>query len=121
MAMTRRALVAAVCSVLAQAAFGQYAAPAPVATPTTEPDTTVHTVPSVHRRGALQLREMMLGSEASYRPGGPGGPNPDATPPPTFRALFCRFDDDLDARKIPLRVRAGDIDAINRLEGKPGY
>ena len=121
MAMTRRALVAAVCSVLAQAAFGQYAAPAPMAMLPTESDTAVHAVPPVHQRSALQLREMMLGAEAAYGPSGPDGPNPDATPPPTFRALFCRFDDDLDARKIPLRIRAGDIDAINRLEGKPGY
>ena len=47
--------------------------------------------------------------------------NPDAAPPPVHRALFCRFDDDLDARRIPLRVRLGDLETVNRKEGKPGW
>ncbi len=47
--------------------------------------------------------------------------NPFATPPPVHRAFFCRFDDDLDERKIPLRMRLGDLETVNKKEGKPGW
>ena len=47
--------------------------------------------------------------------------NPDAAPPPVHRALFCRFDDDLDRKRIPLRMRLGDLETVNRKEGKPGW
>ena len=69
------------------------------------------------------LRALMLGEGGGYGPAGPEGPdaNQNATPPPVFRALFCRFDDDLDERKIPLRLRAGDLETVNKLERKPGW
>ena len=41
--------------------------------------------------------------------------------PGVHRALFCRFDDALDRRRIPLRMRLGTLEAVNEKEGKPGY
>ena len=43
-----------------------------------------------------------------------------ATPAPVHRAFFCRFDDALDARRIPLRMRLGDLQTVNQMERKPG-
>lgn len=41
--------------------------------------------------------------------------------PSEHRAFFCRFDDQLDKKRIPLRMRLGSVEEVNRLEGKPGY
>jgi len=41
--------------------------------------------------------------------------------PPEHRALFCRFDDALDEKRIPLRMRLGSLEEVNRKEGKPGW
>ena len=40
---------------------------------------------------------------------------------PVHRALFCRFDDQLDEKGIPLRMRLGSLEAVNQKEGKPGW
>ena len=69
------------------------------------------------------LRTLLLPT-ARWTPGQPPWHSPSnthAVPPPVHRALFCRFDDDLDAKKIPLRVRLGDLETVNRKEGKPGW
>lgn len=42
-------------------------------------------------------------------------------PPPDHRALFCRFDDKLDRKRIPLRMRLGDLETVNAIEQKPGW
>ena len=78
---------------------------------------------SASSTGPPCLREAMLGTGRHCGTGGPDGrdANAAATPPPVFRALFCRFDDDLDAKKIPLRLRAGDLETVNKLERKPGW
>lgn len=41
--------------------------------------------------------------------------------PSEHRALFCRFDDKLDQKRIPLRMRLGSVDEVNRMEAKPGF
>jgi len=41
--------------------------------------------------------------------------------PSQHRALFCRFDDKLDRKKIPLRMRLGSVEEVNRMEAKPGF
>jgi len=41
--------------------------------------------------------------------------------PSQHRALFCRFDDKLDQKRIPLRMRLGSLEEVNRLEAKPGF
>lgn len=41
--------------------------------------------------------------------------------PSQHRALFCRFDDKLDKKKIPLRMRLGSVEEVNRMEAKPGF
>ncbi|MFK8054704.1 MAG: hypothetical protein AB8F78_01185 [Saprospiraceae bacterium] len=41
--------------------------------------------------------------------------------PSEHRALFCRFDDKLDKKRIPLRMRLGSVDEVNRMEAKPGF
>jgi hypothetical protein len=37
------------------------------------------------------------------------------------RALFCRLDDALDEKNLPLRFRLGSLEEVNRLEQKPGF
>lgn len=63
----------------------------------------------------LRLREA-LDVSALERADTPGG-----LVPSEHRALFCRFDDKLDARRIPLRMRLGSLEEVNRMERKPGY
>jgi len=41
--------------------------------------------------------------------------------PTAHRAFFCRFDDKLDKQHIPLRMRLGSLEEVNRMESKPGY
>ena len=41
--------------------------------------------------------------------------------PLAHRALFCRLDDALDRRSVPLRIRLGDLETVNRAERKPGF
>lgn len=53
--------------------------------------------------------------------GSGGTAHPAAAPPKAYRAFFCRLDDALDERKIPLRMRVGDLATVNRLERKPGW
>lgn len=65
---------------------------------------------------ALRLRALVLGEA-----GGEAADAPTVNIPTEFRALFCRFDDDLDERKIPLRMRVGDLETVNRAERKPGW
>lgn len=79
--------------------------------------------PPANRR-PLSLRAYLLGGgppEERLPPAGFRASNANAAPPPVHRALFCRFDDDLDARRIPLRMRLGDLETVNRKEGKPGW
>lgn len=40
---------------------------------------------------------------------------------PAHRALFCRFDDALDREGVPLRMRLGTLEEVNRMEAKPGW
>ncbi len=40
---------------------------------------------------------------------------------PHPRAFFCRFDDALDRKRIPLRMRLGTLEEVNRKEQKPGW
>ncbi len=63
----------------------------------------------------LVLRSLLLTASDSA----PG--NLFAAPLPAHRAFFCRFDDDLDRKGIPLRMRLGDLETVNRKEGKPGW
>ena len=117
-ATMRSGVLVAVCWVLAQAAYGQYAR-----LPTVDSLATARMMTASAKTAApgasLDLRRMILNEDVATF--GAGAANASATPPPVYRALFCRMDDDFDERKIPLRIRAGEIDAINRMERKPGY
>ncbi len=61
-----------------------------------------------------ELRSAVLSSEVNTGQG-------QVIVPGEHRALFCRFDDKLDQKRIPLRMRLGSVEEVNRMEGKPGY
>ena len=126
--VNKPAIVAALVAltVLAKAPlYAQYTPNGSAPTETLWPSVAVDTnaVASPTAPSGARLRALILGGDVDYGRGRPNGPsaNADATPPPVFRALFCRFDDDLDAKKIPLRLRAGDLETVNKLERKPGW
>ena len=62
----------------------------------------------------MLLRAAVLGAPAR-------APRAEAGVRPVHRALFCRLDDALDRNRVPLRVRLGSLEAVNKLEGKPGW
>lgn len=77
----------------------------------TSPDTATTTaIPSL-----AELRSQVLHSSAQ------GSQQSSMMVPGEHRAFFCRFDDKLDKKKIPLRMRLGSVDEVNRMESKPGY
>lgn len=64
----------------------------------------------------LKLKSLMLAPSANSLSKGNRGEIPLV-----HRALFCRFDDQLDRAKIPLRMRLGSLEEVNRKERKPGW
>ena len=85
---------------------------AAVATCSAQGDTPVRD--SVAGADLPTLRAALLSGDAS-----PSGGR--VAVPAEHRALFCRFDDALDRRRLPLRMRLGSLEEVNRKEGKPGW
>lgn len=119
--MMRNLVSVAVCSVFAQApALAQYEVPTA---------TTIHAPADTTQSGnaklqrAYELETLLLGEpgDLSARNTNTRLAHPSATPPQVHRALFCRLDDDLDERRISLRMRLGDLETVNRKEAKPGW
>jgi len=72
-------------------------------------------VDSTHAvRSLVELKALVLKGEEVQRTG-------TVNVPTAHRALFCRFDDKLDKKKIPLRMRLGSLEEVNRMESKPGF
>ena len=67
------------------------------------------TIPSLAQLRSQVLQPEVKSSESSFMV------------PGQHRAFFCRFDDKLDEKRIPLRMRLGSVDEVNRMESKPGY